>query len=176
MLFALCHSPTHGIQPGHAAGIPGNSEMTPRDYREGPVALRLGGPGAILVPEGCRVRCAGSTYAEIDCGGTLLEARSPAVLWPDPQNEERLQDGGILQWAQYGDDFLGVLVATESHFALLQRRCTEVGRSLILELLRSHHSPTPREAQVDCPMVIADHLLRGGAPSNKTMNQPKRRD
>jgi hypothetical protein len=119
MLFAFCDRSAHGIQPGHAAGIPGNREIAPREFREGPVALRLGSPGAILVPEGCRGRCAGSTFAEIDCGGTLLEPRSPAVLWPNPPNEERLQDDGILQWAQYGDDFLGVLAASESHFALL---------------------------------------------------------
>jgi hypothetical protein len=124
------------------------------DFHEGPVALRFGDPGALLVPEGCRVRCAGSSFAQVECHNTLLEARSPAVLWPKPQNEERLANGGVVQWAQYGDDFMGVLVASGGHFALVQKRSTVVGRSDILQLLRSYHTASTEHSQVNCPMVL----------------------
>jgi hypothetical protein len=100
------------------------------------------------------VRCAGSSFAQVECHNTLLEARGPAVLWPKPQNDEQLPNGGVIQWAQYGDEFMGVLVAPGGSFSLLQNRSTDVGRSDILQLLRSYHTAQTEQPEVNCPMVL----------------------
>jgi hypothetical protein len=148
-------SSAHVTRAGHAPGPRvGPLQAAPSEYHQGPVDLRLGDPGALLIPAGCRVRCAGSSFAEVECRGALLEARSPAYLWPEPQHEERLPGGGVAQWAQYGEDFVGVLVAADTHFALLQRRSTDVGRSHVLQLLRSFHSVQAARPQVNCPAFI----------------------
>jgi hypothetical protein len=133
---------------------PTSSESASLEYRRGPVALRLGEAAALLVPEGCRVRCAGSSFAEVECADTRLEARSPAWLWPRAQNEERAPGGAISQWGQYGDDFAGVLVASGGHFALVERHSTDAGRSRVLSLLRSYHMPGAGQSHSDCPVVL----------------------
>jgi len=150
---AGCSAHVTRVERGSAPG-PSILGAASADYHEGPVALRLGDPGALLIPAGCRVRCAGSSFAQIECHSILLEARSPAVLWPKPQNEEQLAGRGVAQWAQYGDDFMGVLVASGGHFALLQKRSTSAGRSHLLQLLRSYHTVQTGQPQVNCPMVL----------------------
>jgi hypothetical protein len=145
----------HLVKAGHAPGPRvGLLQSAPSEYHQGPVDLRLGDPGALLIPVGCRVRCAGSSFAEVECPGALVEARSPAYLWPEPQHEERLPGGGVAQWAQQGEDFIGVLVAADTHFALLQRRSTDVGRTLVLQLLRSFHTVQTARPQVNCRAFI----------------------
>ena len=136
---------------GPRGGPPGAASS---EYQQGPVDLRLGDPGALLIPASCRVRCAGSSFAEVECEGALLEAKSPAYLWPEPQHEERLPGGGVMQWAQYDDAFIGVLVAPSGHFAVLQQRSTDAGRRWVLNLLRSFHTPLGERAQVNCPALI----------------------
>jgi hypothetical protein len=155
VLWPSCASSLHVTRVEHPA-VPVSSVLDAgsREYHQGPIDLRLGDPAALLIPEGCQARCAASAFAELDCAGVLLEARGAAWLWPTPQNEERLPGGAVVQWLQSGGDFVGVLVGAEGRFALMQRRSTAVGRSQVLELLRSYHTAQADRPQLNCPMVL----------------------
>jgi hypothetical protein len=60
----------------------------------------------------------------------------------------------MLQWAHHDDAFVGVLVTSSGHFALLQQPSTDVGQRSVLNLLRSFHTPTGERTELNCPMMI----------------------
>ena len=151
----VCLSAAHGGDVVDAAGEPRRpTDTSPSAYRNGPVDLRLGDGGVLHIPADCRVRCAGSSFAEVECEGARLEARSPAVLWPEPQHQERLPGGAVLQWAQYDGAFLGVLVGPNAQFVVLQQASSDTGRKWVLSLLRGVHTPRNEHSQVSCPAYI----------------------